>query len=176
MQKLKELSSAYIKKLFADLHSAVVSVVVVAFFLGVGGIYLFAKNVWNPLINILQTPTPLWATIALVLLVALYIQTKIKLIAETSQLLPVKKIKIKFFDIGDYRWKATIYRPDYFELDKYPYCPIHDTRFIFGRDKKFCPGNDNNICKNNLPKRDEFSEYEAAKSIIESKIRNNENC
>ncbi len=171
-QKLKEILKSYIKRLSSDLHSSVVGIIVAALILSFGGIFLFAKTLWAATTNILLSPMPVWVIIVLGLLVVLYIQTKTKLNPETSQNLPVKKPKTKFFDVGGYRWKATIYRPDYFELDKYPYCPTHDTKFVFSRDRKFCPGNDTEICKNNLSKRDEFTEYEAAKSIIGSKIRN----
>ncbi|MBW2544066.1 MAG: zinc-ribbon domain-containing protein [Deltaproteobacteria bacterium] len=45
--------------------------------LSLGGIYLFAKNTWTWLQDTIQSPTPLWATIALVFLSGVYIYLRI---------------------------------------------------------------------------------------------------
>ena len=118
------------------------------------------------LIQTIKSPTPLWASIAFVLVCCVYIYLKYEIYRPSG--IPNK---VKFFDVGGYRWKAIIRRDNYFELDKYPYCPVHDVRFVYSKDRKFCPGTETEICENNLPKRDEFIEYEAAKSMIDKKIR-----
>ncbi len=57
-----------IKILFSDMRQAIIGIILSALILSVGGIYLFANNVWFWLLSTMQLPVPLWATIALVLL------------------------------------------------------------------------------------------------------------
>lgn len=73
MKKLIELLKVYLKKVFSDLHNVIVGIVVVAIVSG-GSIYLFFRNLWTQLQNIAQSPTPLWGTIVLVLLLLGYIK------------------------------------------------------------------------------------------------------
>ena len=75
---MKKPLTNWLKKIFSDSHSAITSIVICSFFAGGTGLYLYAKNLWNILINIAQTPTPLWATISLALLLGLYIYLHIK--------------------------------------------------------------------------------------------------
>lgn len=66
----------WIKKIFSDIHSAIISIIVASLFVGTGSIYLFYKNLWLLLKTTLQSQTPLWATIALAVLYCLYIYLK----------------------------------------------------------------------------------------------------
>lgn len=170
MQNLKKKLKAYIKKLLSDLHSAIVSIAVAALFLAVGGMYIFAKNVWDALAKILQSPTPIWATMFLVLAVLAYIYLK------SQKRYPYKpnNPKIKYFTIGKYKWEVKIYDSGSFSVEKYPYCVDHDLKFIFGNRGKYCPGTEREKCNNQISEHDEFKIYESAKSIIERKVRNNE--
>ena len=170
----REVIQAYLKKVFSDLHSAIVGIIVGAIILIIGSIYLFAKNLWIALINTIQSPTPLWATVILVFVVLAYIYLKtIKnhLLSDSPESKP--DYIIKQFPIGKYKWEAKIYENNYFEVDEYPLCITHDLRFIFGSNEKYCPHIENSKrCNSSLNKYDEFATYEAAKSIIEKKIRN----
>jgi hypothetical protein len=159
----------YIKKIFSDLHSAIVGAIVTAIILSIGSIYLFAKNLWNAIINTIRLPTPLWATIALVFVVMAYIYLKQQKKIQSSKL---HDYKTCYFTIGNYKWETKIYEGGYFEVEKYPFCIKHDLRFIFGRNEKYCPGTEKERCNNRLSEYDEFAIYESAKSIIENKIRN----
>lgn len=58
----------YLKKIFSDLHSAILGIIVAAFILSVGGIWVFSKKLWDILKAIMILPTPLWATIILLIL------------------------------------------------------------------------------------------------------------
>ena len=58
----------YLKKFFSDLHSAILGIIVAAFILSVGGIWVFSKKLWDILKAIMILPTPLWATIILLIL------------------------------------------------------------------------------------------------------------
>lgn len=50
------------------MHSAILGIIVAAFFLSVGGIWVFSKKLWNILKDVMILPTPLWVTITLLLL------------------------------------------------------------------------------------------------------------
>ena len=58
----------YLKKFFSDLHSAILGIIVAAFILSVGGIWVFSKKLWDILKAIMILPKPLWATIILLIL------------------------------------------------------------------------------------------------------------
>ena len=45
----------------------------------------------------------------------------------------------KFFDIGRYKWKATIKNNNILKIDDMPYCKIHDRRFIKFDHTTCCP-------------------------------------
>lgn len=169
MKNLHEAVKTYFKKVCSDLHSAIVGIIVTALILSVGGIYLISKNLWIWFKTIVLSPTPLWATTALVIVVLVYIYVKIQ---KTHSSPSPKNYITKYFTIGNYKWETKIYKSDYFEVDKYPYCVKHDLKFIFGRDGKYCPGTENERCDNGLREHDEFKIYESAKSIIENKVRN----
>jgi hypothetical protein len=70
---MKNLPKVYLKKVFSDLHSAIVGIIVGALIISVGGIWVFSKNPWNLLKATMALPTPLWMTaICLVLFVMAY--------------------------------------------------------------------------------------------------------
>jgi len=170
MQLLKKTFLNWIKKIFSDSHSAIVGIILGSIIVSGGGIYVFFRNLWTELIIIIQSPTPLWATIALTLLIGTYIYLKSR---KYTPPLPAKqKYKVNYFSIGNFKWKAAIYDSNRFDVDKYPFCIKHDLQFIFGTDGKYCPGTEKERCNNRLSQFDEFKVYESAKSIIENKIRN----
>ncbi len=104
----------WLKKLFSDSHSAIVGIALGSVFAGGTGVYFFAKSLWNGLINIIQSPTPLWATIALVLLLALYAYLKTGSSHQTSAL-PLKFLNDE--DIKALQIIASLEHP--FEKNRY---------------------------------------------------------
>lgn len=71
---MPQMLKQWIKKRFDDVQSAIVSLVVLALIAAFGTtIYFFSKNLMLFLIELLISPTPLWATILLVLLSCLLI-------------------------------------------------------------------------------------------------------
>ena len=175
---MKEILKNYIKKLFSDSHAAIVGIVAGSLLLGTGTIYIYFQALWLSLTETIQSPTPLWASIALALLLTAYIYLKSQSSQSTSTTPPTKtkpKYIIKFFTIGQCKWETKIYDGNYFEINEYPFCIAHDLRFIFGYNGKYCPHVENFIkCGNRLSEYDEFAVYETAKSSIEKKIRNKE--
>lgn len=76
MKILLKALKAYLKKLFSDLHSIILGTIVGVVILSLGGILAFSKNAWTLLKTIVQSSTPLWATIVLVLVLLVYIYLK----------------------------------------------------------------------------------------------------
>jgi predicted RNA-binding Zn-ribbon protein involved in translation (DUF1610 family) len=79
---MKHLFKVYLKKVFSDLHSAILSTIVAALILGVGGIWIFSKKLWILLKATMVLPTPLWVTtifLALFVLVYIYLRSKISI-------------------------------------------------------------------------------------------------
>lgn len=87
----------WIKKIFSDTHSAIISIIVLLVVTGTGSIYLFCKNLWHWLKTILLSQTPLWVTTALTLLVLLvfaYLYVKIaKILSKLNQPSIINPIK-----------------------------------------------------------------------------------
>ncbi len=83
---MKKLIKVYLKKVFSDLHSAILGMIVTALILGVGGIWVFSKNLWNLIKRTMLLPTPLWVTTILALLflvVYIYLRNKTSLSLST---------------------------------------------------------------------------------------------
>ena len=70
---MTSLLKVYLKKIFSDLHSTILSIIVGALVLGLGGIWAFSKKLWIQLKTTMLLPTPLWVTTVFVLLLLLYI-------------------------------------------------------------------------------------------------------
>lgn len=73
---MKQSLPQLIKILISDMRQAIIGIILGALILSVGGIYLFAKNVWHWLQTTMQLSVPLWVTILLVLLSWLYTYLK----------------------------------------------------------------------------------------------------
>lgn len=86
---MKNLLKNYFKKIFSDLHSAIIGIIFCTIILGAGGIWVFSKKVWDIVIAIMVLSTPLWVTI---ILVVLYIFTYIHLRKRTRQPLSTTKL------------------------------------------------------------------------------------
>jgi len=166
---MKKPLLTYLKKLFSDLHAAIIGIVVGSLFVGGLGIYIFFRNLWNWLIDIMLLQTPVWVTIVLFLALVLYVYI---ITRNTQSYRSPRKNIIKYFTIGKYTWKTDIDEYGNFEVDEYPFCPKHDLQFIFDRYKKYCPGNEIEKCDNEIRDSEHFHIFEKAKSIIESKVRN----
>jgi hypothetical protein len=108
MKSPQELAKAYLKKVLSDLHSHLVGLIVGAILLAIGSFVLFSENVWLYVKTTMQSPTPLWATIVLVLLVVIYM--KMKKTQPTLEALPSGRLIPKFGVLWD--------------KNKEPYCPF----------------------------------------------------
>jgi len=170
MQRLIKMLQAMIKTLFSDVRTSIVSIAVVSIVAGSGGVLLFVESIRISLSNTMKSNMPVWATIALAVVVVVYIYLKTR-----SSHPPINpKPRIEFFTTGKMKWKVAIYREDWFEIDKTPFCTKHDVQFIFGVNERYCPGYLEERCNNKLKESGHFKVYSSIKSMIESKIRNGE--
>lgn len=166
-------------KLFATyILQAIVGYIAVGLILAGGGAYLLTKIGLNLVIQLANIPTPIWATIALILLCYLHIYVKAaKTQVESEQIDPssASPCETKYFTIDDYKWKVLIFKNGTIRVEEYPFCATHDLRFILGDDGKYCPHIENDErCNSHLDEHDEFAVCETAKSIIEKRIRDKE--
>ena len=168
---MKQWLIKILKTIVSDVRQAVVPTILLSLAGGIAGLIFLWQKASSVAVQIAKIPTPLWATIALVLLCCVYIYLKsarLQLSAPTSS----KKPKTVYFPIGKYKWETKVYDDGSFEVSKYPFCVKHDLRFIFASHWKYCPGTENEKCDNSLSDNDEFKVYETAKSIIENLVRN----
>ena len=149
---------------FASIGKGIIVAIVVGL-VGVSVLISYVTNTLNYIIQSIKLPTPLWATIVLVILCFGYIYLR----TSKSHSSRPPNYKIKYLTIGNHKWETKIYKDGYFEVEKYPLCIKHDLRFIFGNHEKHCPAPN---CNNRISEYDEFKIYESAKSIIENKVRN----
>lgn len=120
MSRLQKILISWLKKLLSDSHSAIIGIIFGSIFAGGTGVYFFSKNLWNLLIDIAQLPTPLWATIALVLLVGVYIYLKKSRNQSCS--------KAILYPVDNLKWEVTINNTGNYHVSKTPYCKKHELK------------------------------------------------
>ncbi len=117
----------WLKKIFSDIHSALIAIIVLGLISGTGIIYRFYKNLWFSIKSTILSPTPLWATIILVFVVLVYIYLKTKKTDSSS----APNYKIEYFPIENLKWKTKIYDDEHFEVERISICKEHDLPLIY---------------------------------------------
>jgi hypothetical protein len=84
---MRKMIIKILKPIFSDARQAIIGVIVLALLGGTTGVLYRSKTALAFSIAILTTPTPLWATIVLVLLILAYIKTKSIHSSKTPKLL-----------------------------------------------------------------------------------------
>ena len=169
MPKLNLLLKKIVKFLSISLHN--IFLVIVVAVIGIPTLVSWATGTLDILIQTIKLPTPLWATIALAFLSGVYIYLKCQK-SDPSNPPKKKNYIIKYFTIDNYKWETKIFDTGNFVVDEYPFCPIHDLRFIPDGYDKRCPGPEKGSCNNRLRGPNTLTTYETAKSIIENKVKN----
>ncbi|MFA4827900.1 MAG: hypothetical protein WC594_01695 [Thermodesulfovibrionales bacterium] len=170
---MKQTLIKILKTIASDVRQVAVPAILLLLVGGSAGLLLLSQKALNFSKQIANTPTPIWATIALVFVVVGYIYLKQNKIIQSSEIPDESpNYKLCYFTIGNYKWEVKVYKKGYFKVNEYPFCVKHDLRFIFGSNRTYCPGTENEQCNNYLSKHDEFTVFEAAKSLIEKEIRN----
>ena len=118
LQKLKST----LKLLFSDIRQAIVAVIVIALLGSIGGLLYLSKTALYFSIAILNTLIPLWATIALVLLVGVYIYQKKSRNQSYS--------KVVLYAVNNLKWKVSINNVGSYRVSKTPYCKKHELKLI----------------------------------------------
>ena len=154
-----------IKKLFENIESTITTVIVLALLSSIG-ILALSKKALNFFLQIANIPTPLWATIVLVLLVIVYI--KMKKFSPSSDL----NYKIEYFTVENLKWKTKIYNDGDFVVERISICKEHDLPLINGNIVYYCPESLKYNCKNKIDYNSYSILYENAKSYIDKEIRN----
>ena len=101
MSQMKKLLIRLTKKLFSDLPTTMIAVVLASSPLALLGKYIFSEMIWNAIIETMLLPSPLWAPIALALLLVLYIFLKASKDYSSN--------KSIFICDSDLKWKVTIH-------------------------------------------------------------------
>ena len=160
-----------IKTFASDLRTTIVGLVLGGLLFG-GVVYVYLQNLWIAIKEAMLSPTPLWATIALVLALGVYIYIKISKLHSSEP--PNRKPKIKYIPIGEQIWKTIIKPTGKLEIERAPFCKKHDCQFIRTDKKWYCPEVDKGTC-NNIFDEEGLSELKKkAESFIEQKIRHND--
>ena len=76
--RLKENFKKYMKSFGADIRQSIVGYIVVGLIIAGGGVAILTKTALTWLTQIANIPTPLWATIVLILLCCLYAYLKLR--------------------------------------------------------------------------------------------------
>lgn len=120
MPMLKRLMKC-IKKFLSTLLHNILATILVAI-IGIQVLISWATGTLNILLQTIKSPVPLWATIALVLLVALYVYTKTSKSHASS--------KILFYEVNNLKWKVVIDKSGSFTVSETPYCNKHELKLV----------------------------------------------
>jgi len=152
----------------------VIGYIVGAMILAYGGI--FYSQILNYATLFLNIKTPLWATIALIVLCCLYtyikvaqILSKLNQAGQPSKSPPCKTI---LFTIDDLKWNTKIYDDGHFEVDRISICLQHDLTLIRANIDYYCPEYIKKNCNIMIDHIQYDLLYVTAKSYIDKEIRN----
>jgi len=185
MKDLLEPIKAYLKKVFSDLHNAVVGAVVAALILSGGGIYLFAQQLWTQLKNIALSPTPLWATVALALLLTgrMFLKKQVTdPLKNSSQLQPTEQKEITrtnansfgFVENGNLKWKVHLACGSIFRIEDTPYCVKHDLQLLHLGGGYICSHSNEDGCDAHLKDTDHALRKKYVGTLAERQFRKTE--
>lgn len=164
---MKQLMLKSLKTIFSDVRKVIIGTIFLALVGGTGGLLYLSKSALSVSTRILNKPILLWQTIVLVLICCIYFYIRQKKLhsSETHR-------KIKYFEFGCYKWKAEIYKNNYFKLDETPLCLKHDLLLRRNDYFLYCPEINKKNCSNRIVDSDFYDIYKTAESYIDRQIRN----
>ncbi len=160
----KEWLIIRLKKAGENIESTLSQIFFLALFGGSLAILALSKKALYFVLQLANTATPLWATIALILLCGLYMYLKgnryfqRKVPYHTSE---------DLITVGLFKWKVLHAKGHVLKIDGLPYCPEHECVFIPRDTNWVCPIDG---CKSILSQYDLEKVKVAASSIIENLI------
>jgi len=164
MTYLKKMLTNSIKILFGDVRSSIVSIIVLSA-LGSGSIFLSVKKLWRETLAAIQSPTPLWVTIALVLALLVYIYLKTRTRPQNPP-----ELKPKYHTIDEIKWEYFFNDDNSFHVNETPLCAKHNLP-MFKCDAGYdCHERPVDHCNSLFPTKDYQNLYNKALSHIYRKI------
>lgn len=157
IRELKKFLSTLLHNMFATIAIGLI---------GVPVLISWATGTFDILFQTIKSPMPVWATIVLVVLLGLYIYLK----TEKSHSRQASVYPVKYFTVDKYKWKATIYGVENFEVDRTPICLKHDLPLVFTSSYYYCP---DSTCENKLRNSEHYNYHSTAKSYIDRELRKN---
>ncbi len=151
-----------ILRFFASIGSGIIVKIIVGLF-GIAALISYVTHTLNYIIQIIKSPTPLWATIALVFLVIGYIKLK------KSPSFPASKVKNELIEAENFKWETRFQNNSVLSVSEIPFCKIHELRLTKMGEDYHCMEND---CKTNVKSQFLPTIYKVAFNHIERYIRN----
>lgn len=165
---LKATLSKLLKWFVDHIAASVLAIFVTASIAAWGGIFHFSKSILDRTILLLNIPTPLWATILLILLCGLYIYLiKTKRPSRSSSF----DSKVRYYDVGSLKWKTEVWRGGYHKVESTPLCKQHDLPLIYRNEFYLCPEGLHNNCRLRIYHSDLGQEKKKAESYIDKMVR-----
>lgn len=169
MRNLKAILQEAPAIIFANLGKVLFGATVLGVIGWLGGIFHVYQTIWIFGKILLQAQTPLWATIALGLLLAVYNHEKNQTCSKTSP----NKVKIDFIDDSDLKWKATLFANGNFRVEDIPFCTKHDLQLLSFTGAYLCQCAEKEECETLLLVQDYSYRKSCVESRAEQKFRNN---
>ncbi len=174
MIKQQKILTLWIKKIFSDTHNAIVALIVSGVVAAVATNIHTLKILWPEIKKTILSGTPLWATIAIILLLGVFFEIRIR--NNSFRSCHKKKLKPFYVTTDQYKWKVCDNSFGQYIVLMPPYCKKHDIRLIETNNSYHpyqCPYNEDKTspCNINDSKRDIDLLYKKAKSIADKEIR-----
>ena len=168
MKKLKKILIWILSSVFA----AIIAYMVWKYIDSLGGLCRLLIYFRDLLLILINTPTPLWATTALVLVLGVYIYIKTSKIHSSEP--PHNKNKTKRITVDKLKWVTIIEPTGKFKIKRTPLCEKHGLEFNRKGTKWYCPKELDRECNNTMDEEKLSELKKKAESIIEYKIRHND--
>ena len=156
----------WLEKFLLPLFHNIFAVIFVGI-IGIPVLISWATGTLDVLLQILKSPTPLWATIALIPLCVLYMNLKENRYSQRK--VPYHYPKEELISVGLFKWKVSHANGRVVNIGGLPYCIEHECSFISRNGNWGCPISG---CKSILSRYDLDKVRVTASSIIENLIKN----
>lgn len=121
---MKEWIIRTLKRVFSDVRSAIISLIVVAIVGGTAGLLAVSESALNFFLSVIQIETPFWATASLLILLYLFIKIQFQ------KSLPPQNDNDHLVSYGDFKWLVSTINGRFWALSETPYCAKHDSKLI----------------------------------------------
>lgn len=152
-----------LKHIASDLRGLIVQKAFLYYFSGASALSLLAYNAKQLMVEVLQTPVPIWKAIIMVALVSVYIYLRTARIHSSES--PIKE---SFFNSSGYRWRLLSISPKEYSVSGTPMCIKHDKNLAMGKHNFICNAVENEqVCETSMPRESLLYFHRVAESDIE---------